>query len=563
MMRCAVAFLVWLLAIPAFAQNVAIQGTVTRNGNTDPLSKATVELRTDDADALLDSVVTEEDGRFIFENVRPGRYRVAVKRAGYVRTPVSIVVMPGQGPAEVRLPMNVAGAIYGNVYDSKGAPLGNVLVQAFKATYPVGQRVLSPVQSVRTNDLGEFRFFWLNPGRYYLAALAHEAEPLEARMNVSGGRGILGLRGPNRFVFFSSSEIDPALGNTFGVSEPDDSPDHYVPVYYPGTTDDAGATAIDVRAGTEFGRVNIVVTPVREHHVRGVVIDGSTGKPPNYSTVSLDDQESRGMSLARYGAVETDHEAGTFDAVLLPGVHTLKADSSNGSGFVTIRVVDGDLNNVIISTSAGFNVAGRLVVEGASVPAADLEQLHLNLIRNAPQVRQVRATEAYSVPLPDGSFTLDASPGDFRVNIAPLLNVVARRLGKLPASLENAYVKSIRLGNVDVLNAGLHLDAKPQASLEVVVRIGAGNIDGATTGDALVALLPDLRSRTDLYRSVAADPQGRFRFEHIPPGEYKIFAWTEAEDGVWFDPEFMRQFENRGTPVRLAEGATVRVQVQP
>jgi hypothetical protein len=40
-----------------------------------------------------------------------------------------------------------------------------------------------------------------------------------------------------------------------------------------------------------------------------------------------------------------------------------------------------------------------------------------------------------------------------------------------------------------------------------------------------------------------------------------VFAWIEVNDGDWQDPDFMRAVEERGTPIRIAEGATQRVRL--
>lgn len=44
---------------------------------------------------------------------------------------------------------------------------------------------------------------------------------------------------------------------------------------------------------------------------------------------------------------------------------------------------------------------------------------------------------------------------------------------------ENYYVKSIRLGTVDVLNAGLHVDIPPEEQLEIVVDGGGAAVEGS------------------------------------------------------------------------------------
>jgi len=77
-------------------------------------------------------------------------------------------------------------------------------------------------------------------------------------------------------------------------------------------------------------------------------------------------------------------------------------------------------------------------------------------------------------------------------------------------------------------------------------------------------IVPDLqrRNRFDLFTPVELTPTGRFSISPIPPGNYKIFAWTHVELGAWFDPVFMRVYENRGTPVRVEADGTASVEVQ-
>jgi hypothetical protein len=81
--------------------------------------------------------------------------------------------------------------------------------------------------------------------------------------------------------------------------------------------------------------------------------------------------------------------------------------------------------------------------------------------------------------------------------------------------------------------------------------------------DISVVLVPEVRQRTDLYRTTITDPGGRFRLDRIAPGDYKVFAWTEVEADAWFDAEFMRNYENRGQPIQLKEGVTEPVQSTP
>ena len=126
------------------------------------------------------AAVTSQDGRFSFENVKPGEYRlVALKSGGFVPgefgqrsstgTGISFELSPGQQMRGVQLFLTPTGSISGRVYDREG-PLGKLQVQALRPIYREGQRTLTIVQSVLTDDRGEYRLFWLPPGPYYVRA---------------------------------------------------------------------------------------------------------------------------------------------------------------------------------------------------------------------------------------------------------------------------------------------------------------------------------------------------------------------------------------------------------
>ena len=120
------------------------------------------------------TATTDGGGKFVFQNVRPGRYRLVAARDGFVQseygqrgpgltgTPLNVAAK--QELKDVRIQLTPTGAIAGRVFDRYGDPVGNAMVQALKYSYQDGRRVLNVVQSVRTNDLGEYRLFWMQPG---------------------------------------------------------------------------------------------------------------------------------------------------------------------------------------------------------------------------------------------------------------------------------------------------------------------------------------------------------------------------------------------------------------
>jgi hypothetical protein len=163
---------------------------------------------------------------------------------------------------------------------------------------------------------------------------------------------------------------------------------------------------------------------------------------------------------------------------------------------------------------------------------------------------------------PNGTFCLaNVAQGDYRVYVPPLLNTFQWGTPSLVPLLQNAYIKSIRLGGADVLSDGLRLNFAPQEPLEVLIGNGA-KLSGTVINDkresvvnATVALVPTAsRQRIDLYRTTTSDKDGRYKMQGIPPGSYRAYAWEDVERDAWQDPTFLSLIEGRGTTVQVSEG---------
>ena len=150
----------------------------------------------------------------------------------------------------------------------------------------------------------------------------------------------------------------------------------------------------------------------------------------------------------------------------------------------------------------------------------------------------------------DGNFKLTMTAGDFLVNV-----------NGIPSG---HYVKSIRVGTTDALARGLRAMGPLPDSIDIVLASDGGSIRGAVFDErgnpytnatvALVPETPDLRPRLDLYRNTTSDFAGNFDITAIPPGNYKLFAWTFAPIGSWQTAEFLRSYETSGQIIRISPG---------
>ena len=97
--------------------------------------------------------------------------------------------------------------------------MSNANVQAFTVAYAFGRATLAPLVSKVTNDRGEFRLFWVPPGKYYLAA--------------------------------TPAPVAPAPGVPAATSP--------LKTYYPGITDIALARTVTIAGGEDMGGMDIPI----------------------------------------------------------------------------------------------------------------------------------------------------------------------------------------------------------------------------------------------------------------------------------------------------------------
>jgi hypothetical protein len=116
------------------------------------------------------------------------------------------------------------------------------------------------------------------------------------------------------------------------------------------------------------------------------------------------------------------------------------------------------------------------------------------------------------------------------------------------------------MAGIDVLNDGLRAD-RPLEDVEVIIAGNPGKVSGTVgstdrqpVAGGTAVLVPDQRSRHDLYRSASTDAAGQFRMENVPPGRYKLFAWEDVETNAWMDATFMTVIEDRGISLAVDAG---------
>jgi hypothetical protein len=555
-----------------------VQGMVVQAGSGNALADVKVELRAVGGAATNDGlptpwVVTGSDGRFSFSRVTPSTYRLIASSRGFANAEfgqtqpsgptTTLSLAPGQHVENIRLTMASGAVISGRITDN-GQPVGIADVYALKISDFNGRVMLVAGISAKTNDLGEYRMFWLPPGRYYVGVIIQDA--------ATAGPLVLNPDGDDSASIQMARQVARAvLNRAIGAGAGDDQ--RHVITFYPSTTDPERATLIDLRAGAEAANINIDSPVQRVFHVRGRIAgipQNSTGTP----TIGL--LTNRPNDVLENLNTPPDAN-GNFDIPrVATGTYTLTAAIGNVMGRVPVEVRDGDVNNVVVNLSRGNEVSGKIIVERqqpSSSPDPILSSLRV-ILRPEPYIWDPLGSPVN----PDATFKVPASstapgvpPGGYRVLLAPILiprTPAGQYVSPVPEALQSAYVKSIKIGAKDLLSSVLQIDDPLRDPIEIVVGVNPGSLEGRVlteqkqpASSVWVALLPKgpLRYRTD-HRYIATDVDGKFQFPNIGPGDYDIYAWENIEKLDWQEPRYMRPYETRGTAVHIEEGRKTTIE---
>jgi len=198
-------------------------------------------------------LMTDRSGRFTFDGLTAGTFRIDSMKAGYV-LPTDPIERPtfsltaDQQLDDVTIPLRKGGAIAGRILDGDGEPMTQARVQA--APWMPAAIGVSPMPgpSTMTNDLGEFRLFGLAPGDYTLMATPATA-----------------------ITCFDCGGFDQSM---------------LMSTYYPGTTDRASASRVKVAAGQTTGGIELMLGSGPSFHVSGIVVD-TRGRPIEGARVRL------------------------------------------------------------------------------------------------------------------------------------------------------------------------------------------------------------------------------------------------------------------------------------
>ncbi len=502
-----------------------IAGSVVDANSNKPVRRANVVLSTVEARPQDALAWTDGDGRFSFGYLPAGSYQLRVSKDGYQaaiygtetpRRPASIIQLAND---EVRndfiFRLKPPTSISGVVLDEDGDPLAGVEVTLMTPGFERHKRKLLRGARTTTDSNGRYRLTAVAPGRYAVLAT-----PLFFRRALK-----------------MQPEVTPGQLQqqySYGIQ------------YYPGVDLGESAGLVPVQPGHEISRIDfrLALRPSVSLQAK-IVMPFEVADIRERSVTAIGEQLTNGMNMwtgpspPGLSVQISQIPAGSYLLIAQAFV-----DGKRYRGVQTAYIGPDGSSEIAIPVEPGIDLEGNVSVEGPGAEKVVASTVSLvpgdGIPWNGPPLRA-------SVNK-DGSFKIaGVPPGVWDIDAGPIPN--------------GGYVKSMRLGDQDVLTEEMAIRSSTTAPLKIVLGTLAAILEGTVTQQdqparAVVVLAPEskLRDVIGFYRFAVADDKGHFEIKSVNPGRYQLYAFEEFDRQSIQDPDFLKPFESAGVAVTLREG---------
>lgn len=516
----------------------SIHGRVVAADNGALLRGATVRLRSSSAGTRTST--TDASGAFQFLGLPAGRYSITAEKLTMVplETPQAIELADGQVLQGLEIRLRRGGIVGGRIVDRFGDPVVQGSVTAYGVDYLNGQRRLVSRGSATTDDLGQFRIYGLPRGRYFVAAIIQKrtSEIVEDQDDPDRPRATPGRSG-------------------------------FAPTFFPGTATAAEARPINLEPGQEVLGLDFGLLAARLARVSGRIVDSSNHVASNM-VVMLNSARSDVALLGSPNVLQAGAD-GTFTfQEVPPGEYTLDvvsavalhdiAESGTGQSragtefaSIPLQVVGDDIQGVVIRTSRGVNLSGRLITDGASFPPALLARVRVEA--RLPIVGPAQALFNSDGPVKtDGTFEIPA--------------VILPRVLRIRGLPDGWILKSVLVNGQDVTDQATDFARVNVARLELVITDRPGSLKGVVkhpsglpAGGAQVVVFPVDSSLWTApfgryFHQTIAGTDGRFTISGLPEAQYLAAVAEVSENEDWTYTDNLERLRVSAVPFMIVQG---------
>ena len=506
-MRYLLLLLASILAGQPQAEEASVSGQVLHALTGQPLRKAKVYLA-GPGTGLSD--MTDSEGRFHFTGLPIGSYSLHFSRPGFMafRLRPSFTLRQAQAFTSPPIRLTPQASISGRVLDEDGDPVGYARIRLLRQIFRQGRKQFEDANFSLTNPLGEYAIYDLPPGRYLLQA----------------------------------TNTDPVTSNRFGPQK--DGKLNSVSTYYPSTPDQQEAIPLDLKPGDHLNRLEVRL--VKLPFPKTVTVSGKVVGP------MLDSQTEYAVSAAP-SALHLSSGVGTsakppdysFHLALVPGRYTLVANRYSTTGAEAYAAMEltvtADTENLILPLTSPATLAAQLKL-ASSAPSVNLQGIAVKLnplsiaSANYAAISDSQGNLPFSMPIRSGRYALDINP----------------------TSLPDGYILSA-LTLADQPVSPNDFEITTSAPLKLVLSKTAATIQAKAVDE-------DARPQQDVYftlhptnnsiapRMLPTNEEGMATFKTLPPGKYKLFLWSQLNEDLWQDPDYLKNFEAQSTTIEVQAG---------
>lgn len=508
----------------------SVSGTVRNSMTGEPIRGAVVTLITAPdvrgefiPDGGIRTTISGSSGEYSFSGLANDQYNVTAQKPGFIPAnypdgdaPEASSGSSAQRHADILLaPL---GVIEGTIVNQYGDPQNRVSVALFQLTISEGERNIQAFGLTKTtDDLGQYRFWDLQPGKYYLKV-----------MNRAGGTHMYVGDG---LAYFESWE-------------------GFHPVYFGGAADIDSATPVTIDKGSD-AHADFKLTVEPAYRIRGSLENFTPHQTVTFELIQGEDN----VAPSR---VSLNGGTGQFEIVDVPsGQYLLRATQGiRGRAEIHVTVSGADLMSVSAALLPPATVKGTVRTIGSTPDNPSPEAIGIRTPRPGCSVALRSGEKQIVVPAnshwaPEFSIP-NVFAGEYRVRV----------------DCVGGYPLSVTSGSTDLLSTPV-LTIQPGSDpppIEIVMKAGGGSLHGKITthpDHALGAILVPAFSASTGPRQImpifSAD-ENSFEFfgQNLAPGDYTIYPVTDTSEFEYRNPAVLRTLTG-GSSVRIEENKTTEV----
>jgi uncharacterized protein (DUF2141 family) len=399
------------------------------------------------------------------------------------------------------------------------------------------------------DDRGVYRLYGLPAGDYVISATPRNSGMGDIRRMSESE-----IRAAEQAVRQPESALEPGEpAVTVG----------YTAVFFPGVLTASQASAITVRSGEERQGVDFAVQFVRTATIEGTVVAPGAVRPESVELLLLPRQTAAagpaGSAVFFAGSPRRVGPDGKFTFTgVTPGPYTLSArmNAQEGTPLWANADIDVDgqpVSGVTLALQEGLTLSGRLAFEMDGVDAPTMmsrERLNLIPAGNNGIMMRTGATQVTA----SGSFTMTGViPGRYRVSAAFNTPEVNWLLKSAVIKGKDALDVPFDLAPGDVITDAVFTFTNRTQEL-------SGTLQDASkrpATDFTVVVFPldtTLWGSTRRVRTVRPDTNGKFTFNNLPSGAYRIAAVLDIGPEDLRDESLLEELAAASLAITIADG---------